>query len=72
MRQLPDKENMMGNMSYCRFSNTLEDLDDCYENIDDASELSKGEQEARTRLIKLCCDIALDYCDEVGQHIIEE
>jgi hypothetical protein len=28
----------MGNMSYCRFSNTLGDLGDCYENMDDTPE----------------------------------
>ena len=59
----------MSNMSYCRFSNTLEDLLDCYENIDDASELSEGEQGARASLIELCYDIALSHCYEVGQRI---
>lgn len=51
----------MGNMSYCRFQNTLADLRDCYENMDNAKELSLEEQKARKRLIKLCADIAGDY-----------
>ena len=42
----------MGNMSYCRFRNTEEDLRDCYENFDDL--LSKDEHRARIRLYKLC------------------
>jgi hypothetical protein len=52
----------MPNMSYCRFSNTLADLEDCYENID-VSELSPAEEKARKRLIKLCSQIAAD-CGE--------
>lgn len=32
----------MSNMSYCRFQNTLGDLGDCYENMDD-NDLSKDE-----------------------------
>ena len=51
----------MGNMSYCRFTNTLEDLRDCYDNIDDIEDLSEEEARARERLIKLCKDIADDY-----------
>jgi hypothetical protein len=55
----------MGNMSYCRFINTLQDLQDCYENMDD-EELSEGEEKARKRLIQLCDNIATDYGDEFG------
>ncbi len=36
----------MGNMSYCRFENTLGDLQDCYDNIDDP-DLSESEKRAR-------------------------
>ena len=46
----------MGNMGYVRFQNTLSDLDDCYEHLDD--DLSEDEQEARRRLIGLCVRIA--------------
>ena len=53
----------MGNMSYCRFQNTL---GECYENIDE--ELSESETKARKRLI----DIALDYCSDVEKEIVEE
>jgi len=54
----------MPNMSYCRFQNTLGDLEDCYENID-RNDMSNEELQARLRLIKLCVDIADDYRDEL-------
>ena len=43
----------MTNMSYCRFENTLEDLRDCYEHIDETLS-NKDEHKARIRLYKLC------------------
>lgn len=46
----------MGNMSYCRFQNTLNDLSDCQDAIYDS--LSKEEAKARRRLIQLCREIA--------------
>jgi hypothetical protein len=54
----------MPNMSYCRFQNTLSDLDDCYENME--NELSDDENEAKNRLIRVCADIAQDYGYEIG------
>lgn len=56
----------MANMSYCRFENTLGDLQDCHENMDD-DDLSEEEANARKRLIRLCVMIAGDYGDEVGE-----
>lgn len=53
----------MGNMSYCRFQNTLQDLRDCYENMDD-TDLSDEEKRARRSLLKLCDQIADDYVVE--------
>lgn len=53
----------VGNMSYCRFKNTLDDLQDCYENID-STDLSPSEARARKKLVKLCADIASDCEDE--------
>lgn len=50
------------NMSYTRFHNTLIDLRDCYEHIDD--KLSEEEQKRRAELIMLCRRIADDYTDE--------
>jgi hypothetical protein len=51
----------MGNMGYCRFQNTLSDLNDCYDALCDARELSEDEQEARGRLVELCKQIAEEF-----------
>ena len=48
------------NMSYCRFQNTVIDLDDCYENMMNEN-LSEEEEKARERLIDLCEQIADEY-----------
>ena len=48
----------MSNMAYCRFRNTLEDLRDCAEHLED--ELPDEESAARDRLIKICAEIAAD------------
>ena len=50
----------MSNMSYCRFQNTLGDLQDCYDNMDNPEKLSFEERKARWSLIKLCEEIAGD------------
>ena len=50
----------MANMSYCRFQNTLSDLEDCHDHIDDPV-ASSNEQKARQRLIELCKDIAAEF-----------
>lgn len=57
----------MGNMSYCRFQNTLEDLRDCYESMDETADLSKDEGRARRSLIKLCANIMDDFGWEIDQ-----
>jgi len=53
----------MANMSYVRFENTLSDLRDVYNNLDNVG-LSKSEERAREKLIELCAKIAAEYCDE--------
>jgi hypothetical protein len=45
----------MGNMSYCRFQNTLADLRDCAEHFDEAA--GPEEKIARNRLVQVCRDI---------------
>ena len=52
----------MSNMSYCRFENTLSDLRDCYENMDD--DLSERETRCRKNLINVCKDIVSEYGEE--------
>lgn len=41
----------MGNMSYVRFENTFRDLQDCYDYMDDTSELSESEAKYRSWII---------------------
>jgi len=48
-------------MSYCRFRNTLNDLRDCYYNMEGVSD--HEEQRARQQLIDLCRDIIDEYGD---------
>ncbi len=45
----------MGNMSYCRFQNTLGDLRQCLEHMDD--DLGEDEIMARVDLVEVCRDI---------------
>lgn len=56
------------NMSYCRFHNTLLDLQDCYYKIEDVENMSADEKSARERLIDLCVTIAeeADYYKSLG------
>jgi len=55
----------MGNMSYCRFQNTLGDLRDCEDALDHPDEpLSPDEARARQALIELCARIAEDFGDD--------
>ena len=53
----------MGNMSYCRFENTLADLRDCADALDKYSiaDLDGTEKRAANELIALCKRIANDY-----------
>ena len=53
----------MSNMDYCRFQNTLPDLRDCEEHMDD--DLSDEEREAREQLLKACVRIALNYANVI-------
>ena len=47
----------MSNMGYCRFENTLHDLQDCQAHIEDSLN-SESEISARKRLIEICAEIA--------------
>jgi hypothetical protein len=51
-------------MSYCRFENTLSDLRDCQDNIDEKPK-SESERKARLRLIEICVEIAQSNGKEV-------
>jgi len=49
-------------MSYCRFQNTLLDLQDCYDNLPDGN-LSHAEAAAFAQIVALAKDIAETYED---------
>ena len=55
----------MSNMGYVRFENTLSDLRDCHEHMEDT--LSASEHEARRRLVALCHEIAFNYLDGASE-----
>jgi len=61
----------MANMSYCRFENTLRDLRDCYDNMDNDN-LSKSEFYARKQMIEMCINIANQHDDIVEQEFLED
>ena len=59
---------MSVNMSYCRFQNTLEALEECEEALsetcDPLADLSEAERKAAKRLFKLCGEIACDFLED--------
>lgn len=71
----------MANMSYCRFHNTLADLNDCesalnaFINDDENTISSKEERSKAKQLIELCQYIADNYSaediDEYAKHYDE-
>jgi hypothetical protein len=63
----------MGNMSYCRFQNTLADLKDCKNALDEQEfdELNSDEQHAAIDLIRLCMRIANKYGDSYLEEAVE-
>lgn len=59
----------MGNMSYCRFENTLADLRDCEQHITDDLTDSPEEYRARKQLIRVCQDIIDQAEDSLSNEI---
>lgn len=72
----------MANMSYCRFHNTLSDLNDCesalysFINNDENTISSSEERSKAKKLIELCAYIAENYTaediDEYAKHYDKE
>ena len=56
----------MANMSYCRFQNTVNDLQDCVDadGMYDPEDLSDDERRARERLIDLCLQVAGEFGED--------
>ena len=56
----------MSNMGYCRFENTLRDLQDCRDALQEPFEdLSNDEANAALELISLCKEIADNHYEEL-------
>lgn len=55
----------MANMGYCRFRNTLNDLRDCQNALNELGdfekELSEDEAKAAKKLLAVCRELADDY-----------
>ena len=66
----------MANMSYCRFENTLGDLQDCQEALENIYEeiqgMSKYEKQSLTPFIELCKEIADNHDIEDIQELIDQ
>ena len=64
----------MPNMSYCRFENTLRDLEDCYYALsriyDEVSDMSKYEKNASIELVALCKSIAEEWTEDEVREVI--
>jgi hypothetical protein len=58
----------MANMSYCRFENTLSDLRDCQEALEDEGltneDDSRTEAMSRKELVALCREISREWGEE--------
>ena len=65
------EDKRMANMSYCRFENTLRDLTDCYDALNEnciteiLENASEYEKPCVKRLILLCTEIAEDWKGEL-------
>jgi hypothetical protein len=54
----------MANMAYCRFQNTVEDLQDCCDTMNSMgydADLSEREKYAKEKLISLCAEIVSNF-----------
>jgi hypothetical protein len=75
-RQLAKVLLQEGNMSYCRFNNTMLALRDCEAALDDGeatdAKLDEGERQAKRWLISTCADIVDKFSANLGNVEHEE
>jgi len=57
----------MGNMSYCRFENTMSDLEDCINTIRRKAENNRDE-DSRQQMIALFKKIAEDFDGDIVEY----
>ena len=62
----------MANMSYCRFNNTLNVLEDCKEALENEDIGNAGEKKKAKALIQLCREIADSFDDDYVDSIITD
>lgn len=60
----------MANMSYCRFQNTAQDLQDCRNNFSD--DLEWAEFKAREKIVQLAKDIVESYWEEEFEEMSDD
>ena len=61
----------MGNMSYCRFENTMNDLRDCLRHIAEDAE-NRRDEDSRQEMLELFRTIGEDYDGDVFQYAHNE
>lgn len=64
----------MGNMSYCRFENTRQDLNDCLNALHERNISSKREKDEAYKLLITVLDFCMenDIIDSYNTDIVEE
>ena len=62
----------MANMSYCRFHNTYNDLQDCKEALDNGDISSESEKKKAKALVELCKEIVDNYDEDYVDSIKTE
>lgn len=62
----------MANMSYCRFHNTVNDLEDCKEALENENIESADEKKKAKALIQLCREIADSFDDDYVDSIVTD
>lgn len=62
----------MSNMAYCRFHNTVNDLEDCKEALENENISSTSEKKSAKALIQLCREIADSFDDDYVDSIITD
>lgn len=60
----------MSNMSYCRFHNTVLDLEDCLNAMENEEESSESEIASCDELLELCHKIVDDFGDLKARNIL--
>ena len=60
----------MGNMSYCRFQNTLKDLQDCFDALQEENleDLSNEELRSAQEMLQLCEQFVEEHCEKLNEY----